>query len=83
MARPVSWWVLPWALWATVETVSVPAGLPPTRASDVLARFARYEECARALAWAESQPDMREVWTVTNEGRYYTTVTYQCRAGRN
>ena len=49
-------------------------------ASDVMERFQTYEQCDRVARWAESQPDMREEWTITPAGRKYRTViSYICR----
>lgn len=74
--------LLPWALWAHLETQAVPARSEPVRTSDAIERFATYEQCDGAARWAESQPDMREDWTVDEKGgRWYTTIRYECRTG--
>ncbi len=75
--------LLVWTLWATLETVSVPAVGDPYITSNVVERFETHQECDRAATWAESQPDLREDWQVTKSGRKYRTVaTYSCRQGR-
>jgi hypothetical protein len=67
--------LLPWALWAHLDTQSVPAGLEAVRTSDAIEHFATYEQCDRRARWAETQPDMREEWTVDEKGgRWYTTI---------
>ena len=81
MSRRAHLLLLPWALWATLETASVPAQGAPLVRSAMLEQHATYQDCTRAAEWAESQPDLREEWTVTNGRKYVTTVTYACRQG--
>jgi len=74
--------LLPWALWAHVETQPVPARAEPVTTSDVMERFATYEACDKTARWAESKPDMREEWMVDAQGkRWHSTMTYECRQG--
>ncbi len=80
MSRRAHLLLLPWALWATLETVSVPAVGTPLTKHDVIERFESYQACDTAARWAESQTDLREEWTITKSGRkYHTTMHFSCR----
>jgi hypothetical protein len=80
MRHPVLLFVLPWALWAQVETQAIPKTGPVEVLRDVMDRFATYEACDKTARWAEAQPSMREAWTLGPRGeRWHSVMTYECR----
>lgn len=73
--------LLPWALWATMETSTVPATRPPMVRQEILHRFETYQQCDQAAQWAESQPDLREDYQVVGGQKWRSVMRFDCRKG--